>query len=223
MHDPLVVSIGDGIADGRELLEQFAEPQTSLARVATEGSFPVKRLDRLLERLPLDQGHRVKRPVVILAQAVDGDDAGVLQPRGDRGLAQKPLACGSVESLRTDSFESHQPPQLLLASGEHLAQSAAGVVSLGPVNGHGPQEIGHFAVRGIAGARVPGSREIVGVRGVDHRIDPAQGVDPDPQFLDELRAIRAEFLGRHVSSLSTQLIPLDEQVEQPLFDGWTSP
>ena len=61
-----------------ELLEQAAEDQRAVAEVVAEG---VKGVDRLLQGLSPNQGHGLEGSVVALAQAVDGDDARVLELR----------------------------------------------------------------------------------------------------------------------------------------------
>ena len=48
---------------------------------------------------------------------------------------------------------------------------------------------------------------------IPHRRDPA------PQFSGEVRTIRAELLGCRLTSLLAKVVPLDEQIEQPIFNG----
>ena len=91
-------------------------------------------VDRLLEGLALDEGHGVERPVVILPQAVDRHDAGVLEPGGDGGLAEEPPPRRVVELVGPDPLQGHRAVQLLLVGGEHFPQAATGVVPLRPVD-----------------------------------------------------------------------------------------
>ena len=83
-------------------LQTSSEPPQQLAqfqRAAAGSIFSVssawKLLDRLLEAVAADEPHGVVGPAVgVGAQAVDRHDAGVLQPAGDLGLEQEPLAAG---------------------------------------------------------------------------------------------------------------------------------
>ena len=54
-------------------------------------------VDGRLEAIAADEPHGViGAAVAVGAQAVDRDDAGVLQPAGDLGLEHEPLAAGGV-------------------------------------------------------------------------------------------------------------------------------
>ena len=87
------------------------------------------RVDGLLERIALDEPHRVVRTAVgVGAQAVDGDDAGVLEPAGDLGLGDEPLpADGVVGVLLEDLLERHLAVQLAVERHEDGAQAASGM------------------------------------------------------------------------------------------------
>ena len=66
-------------------------------------------VDRLLEAVALDEPHGVVGPAVaVAAQAVDRHDPGVLQPAGDLGLEQEPLAADRVVGVVVeDLLERH--------------------------------------------------------------------------------------------------------------------
>ena len=83
-------------------------------------------LDGLLERIALDEPHGVVRTAAgIGAQAVDRDDAGVLQPAGDLGLGDEPLAADRVVGvLLEDLLQRHLAVQLAVERHEHRAQAA---------------------------------------------------------------------------------------------------
>ena len=93
----------------------------------------------LLERIALDEAHRVVRTADgIGAQAVDGDDAGVLQPAGDLGLGDEPLAADRVVGvLLQDLFQRHLAVQLAVERDEDGAEAAPGM---------GPQDAEPLAV-----------------------------------------------------------------------------
>src|SRR5207244_3407614 len=77
--------------------EQRAERQRPLAGVGLQRAVGVERGDGLLERVAADEPHRVIRAAVAgVAQAVDGDDPGVLQAAGALGLDQEPGPAGGV-------------------------------------------------------------------------------------------------------------------------------
>ena len=98
-------------------------------------------LDGLLEAVAADEPHGVVRPAVAVgAQPVDRDDARVLQPAGDLGLEQEPLAAGRVVGVRLeDLLERHLAVQLAVQGDEDRAQAAPGV---------GPQDAEPLAVGG---------------------------------------------------------------------------
>ena len=57
-------------------------------------------LDGRLERIALDEPHGVVRPTArIGAEAINGNDAGVLKAAGDLGFAQKPRAAGLIVGM----------------------------------------------------------------------------------------------------------------------------
>ena len=85
--------------------------------------------DGLLEVVPLDEPHGVERPAVgVGAQAVDRDDAGVLQPPGDLGLLQEAGPAVRVVGVSVaDLLEGHLAVQLLVVGDVDGAQAAGSV------------------------------------------------------------------------------------------------
>src|SRR5262249_13672427 len=80
---------GPGSRSGRTQVRAFV----ALAALKVRAASVVKPLDRLLEALAADQAHRVVRPAIwVVSEPVDRDDAGMLQPSGDLGLHQEPIA-----------------------------------------------------------------------------------------------------------------------------------
>ena len=109
----------------------------------------------LLEAVSLDEPHRVERAAVgIGSQAVDRDDAGMLQPAGDLGLDQEPLAAdGVVGVLVEDLLERHLAVELGIQGHKNGAQAALGV---------GPQHAKPLARGGGRPERVAGRAVGVG-------------------------------------------------------------
>ena len=70
--------------------------------------------DRLFERVAADEPHRVVGAAVgVRSQAVDRDDAGMLEAAGDLGLEDKPAAADGVVGVRVeDLLERHLAVQL---------------------------------------------------------------------------------------------------------------
>ena len=132
--------------------EQLAERERAAGRVARSGRIAVEPLDRLLEAVALDEPHRVVRPAAgVGAQAVDRDDAGVLQPAGDLGLDQEPLAADRVVGVMVeDLLERHLAVQLAIQRHEHGAQAAPG---MGPQDAE-PLAVGGSRADGIAAGAV---------------------------------------------------------------------
>ena len=89
----------------------------------------MERGDGLLEVVAPDEPHGVIGPAVgVVAQAVDGDDPGVLQAAGDLGLDQEPgAAVGVVGVVVEDLLEGDLAVQLGVEGDEDLAQAALGV------------------------------------------------------------------------------------------------
>ena len=96
------------------------------AGAALERVVAVEVLDRLLERLTLDEPHRVIGPAAgIGAQAIDRDDTRVLESAGDLGFCDEALAADRVVSeLSEDLLERHLAVQFDIQGHEHLAKPA---------------------------------------------------------------------------------------------------
>ena len=114
-------------------------------------------VDGLLERVAPDEPHGVVGPAVAVgAQAIDRHDARVLQPAGDLGLEQEPLAADRVVGvLVEDLLEGHLAVQLGVERDEDGTQAALGV---------GPQDAEPLAVGGCRADRVAGGAVGVGRR-----------------------------------------------------------
>ncbi len=80
MHDPVLV----GVAETRE---DLADERQDQPRVRTDASF-----EGVLEVDPLEQLQHHEGRALVLAELVDHDDVGVLQPRRGPGLAQEARA-----------------------------------------------------------------------------------------------------------------------------------
>ena len=99
---------------------------SELAGLGLERLVVVKSRDRLLERVTSDEPHRVVRPALgIGAQAVDGNDAGVLEPAGDLGLGDEPSPADGVGSvLPKNLLECDLAVQLAVERDEDGPQAA---------------------------------------------------------------------------------------------------
>ena len=111
----------------------------------------VEPLDGVLEAIAADEPHGVKRPAVgVGAQAVDRDDARMLEPAGDLGLEQESAAALRVIGVRVeDLLERDLAMQLAVESHEDGAEPAAGVR---------PQDAKSLAVAGRGADGVAGVR-----------------------------------------------------------------
>ena len=75
----------------------MASEQRALPGELPEHRVGVKALNRFLEAIPTDEPHGVIGPAVAVGpQAIDRDDPRVLQPAGDLGLDQDPVAADLV-------------------------------------------------------------------------------------------------------------------------------
>ena len=135
------VGVVDRVADVDEPPQQLAQLQRPAAGVVLQRRVGVEVRDGLLEAVAPDEPHRVVRAAVgVGAQAVDRDDARVLQPAGDLGLEQEPLAAGRVVGVVVeDLLERHLAVQLGVERHEDGAQAAPGV---------GPEDAEPLAVAG---------------------------------------------------------------------------
>ena len=139
-HAP-AVGVLDGVADVDEPPQQVAQLERAAARVAPERRVGVESLDRLLEAVSPDEPHRVVRPLAVVGpQAVDRDDARVLQPAGDLGLEQEATAAVRVVGVAwEDLLEGDLAVELGVEGDEDGAQTARGV---------GPEDAEPLAVGG---------------------------------------------------------------------------
>jgi hypothetical protein len=109
----------------------------------------VEVLDDVLEGVAADEAHGVEGAAVgVGAQAVDGDDAGVLQAAGHLGFEQKPRpAVGVVGVAALDLLEGDLAVELAVVGHKHFAEAAAGVR---------PQDLKAQSLPGAAAQRGPG-------------------------------------------------------------------
>jgi hypothetical protein len=153
VQDAPAVGVSNGVAHVHEPTQQPPQLQPALPRVL-EGVRPVEAVDGLLEAVAPDEAHGVVGPAVRVGpQAVDGHNAGVLQPAGHLRLQQEARAAiAFVGVAALDLLEGHLPVQLLVMGHEHLAQPAPGVwpedaVAL-PGPGGGGRGEGRAVIRG---------------------------------------------------------------------------
>ena len=113
VQDAPVVRVGDRVADVDESAEQVAEGERPRGGVARDGPV-VEAFDGPLEALAADEPHGVERAAAVgHPQAVDRDDARVLEPGGDLGLEQESgPALRAVRLLRQDLLERDLAVQL---------------------------------------------------------------------------------------------------------------
>jgi hypothetical protein len=146
--------------------------------VALVGLVGVEAVGGFLEAVPLNEPHGVERPAAVVGpQAVDRDDARVLQPAGDLGLEQETgAACRVVGVLLEDLLEGHLAVQLLVEGDEDGAQAAAGVRPQDTeplaVTGRGADGQRHGAIVvgvGFARARAGAGEGRLDVRAADPR------------------------------------------------------
>ena len=92
-------------------------------------SIAMERRDRLLEAVALDEPHGVERPAGgVVAQAVDRDDAGMLELAGDLGLLDEPGAAVRFVGVAVlDLLERDRAVELLVQRDRDLAQPALGM------------------------------------------------------------------------------------------------
>ena len=131
-----------------------AQPERSAARVRRRRRVGVESLDRPRQRIALDEPHGIVGPTeAVGAQAVDRDDARVLQPTGDLGLQEEPPpAIGVVGVPVEDLLERHLAVELGVQRHEDGAEAALGM---------GPEDAESLAVGG--GGADGGAGRAVGV------------------------------------------------------------
>ena len=179
VQDAAAVGVVDRVADVDEPPQELAQLQRPAAGVGLQRLVGVEALDGLLEAVALDEPHGVVGPAVAVgAQAVDRDDPRVLQPAGDLGLEQEPLAAGRVVGVVVeDLLERHLAVQLGVEGHEHGPQAAPGVrpehaeplaVAGGRADGVGCRAVG-IAVLGRAVCRGDVAERRLDVRVADPR------------------------------------------------------
>jgi hypothetical protein len=121
VDDALAVRVRDRVADLDEPPEQVAQHERPWLGVMLR--------DRVVERAALDELHRVVRPaLLVLAERVDGDDAGVLELAGDLGLVDEALAeLRDVGQVRAHLLERDLAPERLVERDRNGAEPAARV------------------------------------------------------------------------------------------------
>ncbi len=112
VQDPLVVRIGQALADLQHQLETLLE--RSLAKV-----------EDLFERAALDQLHREEVNPLLLSDLQNRDDVGVTQPGQGLGFALESRHLGPVRLRRVQHLERHDSVQSLLTRSVDDAHSAA--------------------------------------------------------------------------------------------------
>ena len=164
---PRRMGVVDGVADVDKPPQQLAQ----LQRPGPGSSSAPRLWNRSiasLRRVALDEPHRVVRAAVgIGAHAVDGDNAGVLEPAGDLGLDHEPLAAGRVVGvLLEDLLEGDLAVQLGVERHEHGPQAAPRMR---------PQDPEPLAVAGGRADRVSGRPVDVVIIGFAGLAVPAAG------------------------------------------------
>ena len=104
-----------------------------LFKVASGGEFLDRPLDEpVRQALSLDVLHRVERPAVELADVVDGDDVGVLEPGGGGRFVAKPFdrldiqpRQRAADDIRADQFQRDDPLGVVLQGAKHNSHAAA--------------------------------------------------------------------------------------------------
>src|SRR5271157_901414 len=124
MDQTLAVDVGHRVADVDEPAKQEAEFE---ARVVGCG-LAVEPSNGHLERFAPDETHSVEgTPVGERPHAVDGHDAGVLQPPRDLGLTQEPLPPDRVGGdLPADLLEGDLTLERAVFRDEDLTQATPG-------------------------------------------------------------------------------------------------
>jgi hypothetical protein len=149
VQHPAGMRVVDGIADVGEPPQQLAQLQRSPAGVGLQRRIGSEPVDGLLETIPADEPHGVIGAAIAVGpQPVNGDDPRVLQPAGDLGLAEKPLAAfGVVGVIIEDLLQRHLAVQLGVQGDEDGAEAALGV---------GPQDAEPLAIAGGGADRIAG-------------------------------------------------------------------
>jgi hypothetical protein len=127
----------------------------------------------------------------------------MLQAGHRLGLRAEPDAIlRPVVTIAQDHLEGHQPLEVDLPGFINDAHAA-------------PAQLRHDLVarhrgKGCAGPSHPSIRSPA--LGVEDTRRPMQPVDAPLQLIDQLRTVRAQFLGRHLAALLAMMFPLHKQV-----------
>jgi hypothetical protein len=162
VDDVVVVRVGHGIGHGDHVVEEA----DALRDGRSVG-------DELAQRTAGDELHRVERRAVGPATGfVNGDDAGMLEARGDQGFAQE--ARFVDVAMRKQLLDGHVASELAVVSARDAAEAAAavlrddlvavGVAELGGGNGARSRLLCGAGLRcwaGCAGVRGVGGRQEV--------------------------------------------------------------
>ena len=164
------VCVVDRVADVHEAAEELAELQRTPAGIAFPRPVGVVAVDRLLEAVAADESHGIERPPVgVGAEAVDGDDSGVLQAAGDLSLEQEAAAADRVVGVVVeDLLQRHLAVQFVVERHEDGAQATPGVR---PEDAE-PLAVGRGGAHGVVGREV-------GVGGAVAVGRPVPGPDTD--------------------------------------------
>ena len=227
VEDSSTVGVGHGVADVEEPTEQLLEGEGSRPFVSLQGRIGVEGLDGVLERVAPDEPHGViGAAVVVVAQAVDGDDPGVFEASGDLGLDQESgLAAGVVGVLGLDLLEGDLAVQLVVAGDEDDAQAPFGVVADLAVAAPARDVVGRLGgTRGVGvGLRIGGN--------LGDRVEDFGVVDPSSQLVGQtldradggeagggvavvLGDVAGDHRFEHGSIAGVEGLPLDEDLAQ---------
>ena len=89
----------------------------------------VEAFDRFLEAVAADEPHGIERPaILVVPQAVDRHDAGMLEPTGDLGLEKEAGTALRVVAVAVpDLLDRHLAVQLHVLGDENLAEPSLGM------------------------------------------------------------------------------------------------
>ena len=129
MEHAAAVGILDGVADVEEPPEELLELDGPLADAGHGSGVGMEPLEGVGQAVAADEPHRVERPASgVVAEAVDRDDAGMLQAAGDLGFEHEPGAAARVVGVPfLDFFERDLAVQFAITRHEDLAEPSLGV------------------------------------------------------------------------------------------------
>ena len=94
-------------------------------------------MDRRMERPPLDESHRIERPIVraSASQLIDRDDPGMLELAGDFRLLDEPLSDEGtrIPSIGPQLFEGHLATHMNVVRQPYLADTTLSMKLCEPV------------------------------------------------------------------------------------------